>query len=652
MQDELKFYDMSDTDNLHDAEGIKENTPQTEETSNAENTEALDANINDSENTSEEHKEAVSEIDKANAEDAEDSDNVKKHDIPLKDYSVMSFEALHDELTTLVDQQPVQNIKEHVDEISKSFNDKFAALLDEKKQEFLDEGGNSIDFYFNFPLKQTFNKKLSEYRNKRKNYYQNIQQSLKLNLERRTEIIKEIKDLIASINGEVNIRDVYNQFKEYQNSWRNAGPIPRDKYNHTWNNYHHYVEQFYEILHLDRDLRDRDFQHNLEEKQKIVSRAKELVNETDIEKAFRELQSLHKLWKEDIGPVAKEHREAIWNEFSEATKLIHNRRQEYFKSLDKVYEKNLETKNQIIEDIKALSQEKANNHNQWQKLIKQVEALREQFFNAGKVPIKVNEETWASFKEAVRNFNKNKNAFYKSLKKEQLTNLEKKLELIEIAEANKDSDDFNVVTPLMKKIQNDWKKIGHVPRKDSDKIWKRFKDACNAYFDRLHAKKNEANEEEIKALEAKEEYLKTLDDVTLEGSHEEKLATIKGHITAWKNLGKVPRNKKRINDNFNKQIDKLFNQLDLDKSEAEMIKYNNKLQSYSDERQIENEMLFVRKKIDEVKNEIIQLENNLAFFSSASEDNPLVKEVYKKIERHKEDLNSWKQKLQQVKGML
>jgi hypothetical protein len=660
---------MADIDNLQEAEGIQEenNMNNTEATNNETvSKETLVENEDRPEGKQEElsqetppkntnsptEEAAVQEIDEANAEDAEDENNVKRHSIALKDYSAMSLEDLAAELTKLVDHQEVQTIKEHVDQITKAFDEKFSSLLDEKKQQFLDDGGNSIDFYFNFPLKPAVNKKLAEYRAKRKTYYQNIEQSLKLNLERRSSIIEEIKELINSINGEAVIRDVYAQFKEYQKAWRNAGPIPRDKYNHTWNNYHHYVEQFYEILHLDRDLRDRDFQHNLEEKQKIILRANALTGEQDSEKAFRELQILHKIWKEEIGPVAKEHREVIWNEFSEATKHIHNNRQAYFKLLEKDYEKNLELKNKIINEIKQISEEQITNHGQWQQQIKKIEALRTSFFSAGKVPIKVNEETWANFKEAVRNFNRNKNSFYKNLKKDQLANLQKKLELIALANANKDSDDFKTVTALMKKIQSDWKNIGHVPRRDSDKIWKQFKEACNHYFDRLHAKRNEANEDEVKSLEAKEAYLKTLDGLVLAGEHQEKLNTIKAHIAHWKSLGNVPRNKKQINEAFNKTIDTLFNQLDIDKKEAEIIKYSNRLQSYSDQRKIENELTFVRRKIDEVAQEIIQLENNLAFFSSASEDNPLVKDVYKKIENHKSNLDTWKQKLQQVKSML
>ena len=369
-------------------------------------------------------------------------------------------------------------------------------------------------------------------------------------------------------------------------------------------------------------------------------------------KAFRELQLLHKAWKEDIGPVAKEHREEIWSRFSSATKIIHEKRQAYFRDLDKTYEGNLDVKLDIISKIQTIADTPVESHKVWQQKIKEIEALRAQFFNAGKVPSKVTEKTWASFKQAVRDFNKVKNAFYKGLKKGQVENLQKKIALIEIAEANKDNDDFSVTTPLMKKIQADWKRIGHVPRKDSDRIWKQFKDACNHYFDKLHQKRNEANTQEVEALAAKETYLKSIEETILEGDHNTKLDTIKGFISHWKSLGLVPRNKKSINDQFNGFIDSLFNQLDLDKSEADKIKYTNRLSAIEgDQRALENELLFVKRKIDEIKSDINQQENNLAFFSNANKDNPLVKDVYKKIEIQKNNLKSWTQKIQLIKNM-
>ncbi|WP_053975585.1 DUF349 domain-containing protein [Mangrovimonas xylaniphaga] len=662
---------MSEKDNLQNADGNNEqNSAEIQDQSNTTNasnpteneqptveTETTETETAQNSNPAEESAAPkkvdahVEEIDESNAEDAEDEDNSQRHTVESKDYHAMTMGQLVKELDYLLKHHKIQTIKSQVNDIKTEFNDKFGELLEEKKEEFINDGGNEIDFYFITPEKKDFNSLYKEYKSNLHAYYKSLERNLKDNLDNRLRIIEEIKGLI---NVEENINTTYKHFKELQEEWRNAGPIPRDKYNNAWNTYHHHVEIFYDFLHLNRDLRDMDFKHNLDQKLKIIERAEELAQDNNVNRSFRELQVLHKMWKEDLGPVAKEYREEIWERFSNATKIIHDKRQAYYADLDKAYEANLERKEEIISKIEAISKDIAKTHQAWQKKIKEVEALRQDFFNAGKVPIKVNEATWAKFKGAVRAFNKNKNAFYKNLKKEQYDNLQKKLDLIQVAEDNKDSDDFETITPLMKKIQNDWKKIGHVPRKDSDKIWKRFKAACNAYFDRLHAEKNAANKEQFEAFDKKNELLDSLGKTTLSGNVEADIETIKEKIAEWQAIGHVPHNKRFIEGKFNKALDELFGKLDMDPSEIEMIKFENKLETLSqpnDTSLLDNEHNFIRKKIDEVKGEINQLENNLLFFSNVDDDNPMVKDVLNNIENHKATLNTWEEKLKKLKEM-
>ena len=596
-------------------------------------------------------RDAQSELDDAVAEDSEDESTGERHGIEKKDYHAMSKEALADELEKLLKTQKVQAIKEHVEEIRAEFNAKMDEEMEEKKEEFLADGGNIIDFHYSTPLKKRFSSLYFDYKEKRNKYYQQLKQDLNKNLEKRLEIIEELKGLI---DVEENINTTYKHFKDLQDRWKTAGPIPRDKYNTVWNTYHHHVENFYDFLHLNREFRDLDFKHNLEQKLKIITRAEELTQETDTNRAFRELQMLHKMWKEDLGPVEKEYREDIWQKFSDATKQIHDKRQEYFAQLEKDFEKNLEKKQEIISQIKEIASGDYNSHKQWQQKITEVEALREAFFNAGKVPRHVNDETWKKFKEAVRTFNRNKNSFYKNQKKEQYENLEKKQELVRIAEEHKDSDDFKATTPLMKKIQTDWKNIGHVPRKDSDKIWKKFKAACNHYFDRLHASRNEENKEENEAFDQKRELLEKLKNFEFTGDRKQDLPAIKNFIEEWKKLGRVPHNKRYIEGKFNKALDQAFDKLDLDKKQSEMLKYENKVQALEnsdDSRKLNNEHYFLTKKIEETKAEIRQLENNLQFFSNVDDKNPLVQEVHKNIRNQKEQLKIWKEKLEKVKSL-
>ncbi|MCK7591733.1 DUF349 domain-containing protein [Subsaxibacter sp. CAU 1640] len=642
--------------NEQEAQQNSEESPVVDETeSNDEAKESVvdasESSSNDAEDTPKKVKNHVDEIDEANAEDAEDTDNVDRHALEDKDYHSMSLEQLADEFEGLLKNKKVQTIKSHVDEIKSEFNAKFSEILEEKKEDFLADGGNEIDFYFTSPVKKRFNSLYNDYRKNLNAYYKALESNLKLNLENRLEIIEEIKGLI---NVEENINTTYKHFKDLQERWRNAGPIPRDKYNNAWNSYHHHVEIFYDFLHLNRDLRDMDFKHNLEQKLKIIERAEELAQDDNTNRAFRELQVLHKMWKEDLGPVDREHREDIWERFSNATKAIHDKRQAYFANIDQIHEENLVKKEEIIAKIDDIAKDDANSHQAWQKKIRKIEELRQDFFKAGKVPIKVNEETWSKFKTAVRTFNRKKNGFYKNLKKDQYDNLQKKLDLIKIAEDNKDSKDFETVTPLMKKIQADWKTIGHVPRKDSDKIWNRFKAACNHYFDQVHAERKAENQEQYDAFDKKNKLLDSLKDLKLSGNAEADVETIKSKIEEWKSLGQVPFNKRFIEGKFNKTLDNLFSSLKMDKSEVEMIKFENKLEHLAqpdDTRLLDNEHNFIRKKIDEAKSEINQLENNLQFFSNVDETNPLVKNVLKSIESHKENLAVWEEKLKKVKEL-
>ncbi len=593
-------------------------------------------------------EDGMEEIEESNAEDAEDADNQHRHHISFLDYHSMPMENLVGELQRLVRNEKVQAIKKHVDSIKYEFDQKFQEFIEHKKEEFIDKGGNEIDFKYNSVTKRQFNEVYSDYREKRNVYYKNLDHDLKANLALRLEIIEELKGLV---NVEEDINTTYRNFKDIQERWRHAGPIPRNSYNDVWRTYEHHIEIFYDFLHLNRELRDLDFKHNLDEKLKLIERAEALVEEPDLNKAFRELQSLHKLWKEDIGPVGKEHRDEIWEKFSIPTKALHQRRQDYYKDLDKAYEVNLANKNEIIAGIREISSHVASSHKALQKQIKDIEALRERFFKAGKVPQQANEKTWASFKEAVRDFNRNKNAYYKNLKHAQQDNLEKKRELLKYAISLQDSEEWESTTAEMKRIQGEWKNIGHVPRKYSDKIWNDFKNACNHYFNRFHATKNKASNAEHENFEKKNACLDKLKSIQLSGDKKKDLANIKSLIEEWRSHGRVPFNKKNINARFNKILDALFRKLDVGRQESELLKYGNKIQQLANtdnEHAITDERTFIRRKIDESKSEIRQLENNLQFFSNASEDSPLVKEVVQNIDRQKETLATWKAKLKKL----
>ena len=653
---------MSEHDNLQEADGdnlnatpheqsSKENPTSSEETPKEEVT-SSETPTEESSESPERVVEPTSSVEKETSKEVtkEDASTEKTEEESKVDYESLSMEDLITEFETLLKSENIQSVRNNINEVKNNFNAKFSALISEKKEAFLAEGGNAIDFEFISPLKKKFNELSKTFREKHQSFQKNRTEELKQNLEIRLQIIEEIKGLI-NVEGDIN--SAYKTFKNLQERWRNTGQIPSSENNNTWNNYRHHVEIFYGFLHLNRDLRDLDYKHNLEQKQKIIISTEELANETDLNRAFRELQALHKIWKEELGPVAKEYKDELWDRFSAATKVINDKRQDYYNQLEAKFEENLKIKNELIAQINAISEKTINSHKDWQTNIKEIETLRETFFKTGKVPSKSNEKTWSAFKDAVRTFNKNKNNYYKSLKKDQSKNYKKKLELVEIAEQNKDSEDLETTLVLMKDIQNKWKTIGHIPRKDSDKLWKRFRGACNAFFDRYHQQKSNGTEKEIAALEQKNNLLETLKAFELSDDKDKNIEALNDFSSQWKKLGHVVQSKRFIDGKFFKTLDGFYSKLGLDKAAMDDLKYSLKLETLvQDQSLINNEVIFIRKKMDEIKSEINQLENNLQFFSNVKEDNPLVKEVHKNIDKHKAGLETWKAKYSKIKKMI
>ena len=625
-------------------ENSEENVAETEKKVVEVANETLKVEVEVNVDKTDETVDAVEEIENSIAVDAE-KDTDKEEESAVVDYSKLSLEELVAELKNTLSNNPVQKIKNQIEGIKGAFNQQFGALLAEKKAAFLEEGGNSIDFQFSIPIKSEYNTLLSDYKKQRDAHYNDLDKQLSSNLEKRLSVIEQLKDLIENADTST----MYKSFRELQDSWKTIGPVSKNYYNDTWKTFHHHVERFYDLLHLSNDFRDLDFKHNLEEKLKIIEKANALAEVADINIAFKELQDLHKIWKEDVGPVSQEMREDVWQKFSAATKKIHDRRHDHFREMRSKYQEIIEKKLLVVEKLNAFDTSNNKSHNDWQKSIKDIEVLRQEYFNAGKLPYSKSEEVWQKFKGATKKFNSAKNVFYKHEKNDQQENLKKKMELIELAESLKESDDWESSTNTLKKIQADWKKIGHVPRKFSDDIWKRFKAACNHYFDRYHDQKNSLNKEQQDVVDAKKAFLETVKELkepTKEGIFE--------IINNWRDLGALPRNARHIDGKFNKLIDRALGSLDLDKNEIAMLKFTHAIDSLAadnDVRKLDSEQLFVRKKIDEVVKEIQQLENNLGFFSNAKADNPLVLNVRNRVNEFKEDLALWKEKLSYIKKL-
>ena len=621
-------------------ESTNEQSPSSKEKTEKESTPTSEKELTpDKTESSPKPKETASEA-------SQENNNIEeqKKDVNYNDYSL---ETLVSDFEKLLKNDDLYSTRNKINAIRRVFNEKFSAILNDKKEAFLAEGGNSIDFSFDSPIKKQFNALSKQFRDKNEKYQKQKTQNFKENLESRLKIIENIKGLIDVSQSSTT---TYNKFKDLQEQWRKLGKVAPKDANNVWNNYRHHVEKFYDFLHLNRDLRDRDYQHNLEKKQKLIKSAEALASEGNLGRAFRELQALHKIWKEELGPVAKEYREVLWEQFGAATKVINDKRQAYNVQIEKELMINFEAKELIIDKIKSISEIEYDSHTEWQKRVKEVEALREEFFKIGGVPRKKRNQSWTDFKTAVRNFNKSKNNFYKQLKKAHSENLKKKKELVEIAVQNKDNEDLETTVVLMKNIQNQWKKIGHISRKDSNKLWSEFRAACNHFFDRYHEQKNTGTAEENDALIQKEQLFEEVKSFKSTNDKEADLKVVKQWSKQWTAIGRVPKNKHSIDREFFKAISKQLEDIGVSEDELKALKYTNKIQELSkDPKALNNEISFVRKKIDEIKAEMNQLENNLQFFSNVADDNPVVLDVQKKIERHKTQLEQWTKKLSNIK---
>ena len=426
--------------------------------------------------------------------------------------------------------------------------------------------------------------------------------------------------------------------REIKEEWSNAGQVPKSEFKNLNNNYFFHLNQFYQMLDLNKEYREQEYAHNLEKRNQIIARAKELQDEPVVQKALNELQFLHKLWKEEAEPVAEEFRDKTWEEFKEISNKIHERKSELLTQIEEEQHITLEKKNEIIAALKKLATpDKAPNHNYWQQAIKKVEELRADFLKLGSVPRKISNQNWNEFKVALRAFNTTKNEFYKGLKNSQQTNLEEKLKLIQTAQDNMNSEDWEIVVPLFKKLQEDWKKIGHVPRSQTNKVWDDFRDACNTFFNNFRAKNNAQTDDWKENYKQKRALLDELKEIGSEEGSVEKIENIK---TTWNSIGKVPRDKMAINTEFNKT---LREKLRLNK----INEYDLKEEGLS-ESQLTDKARKIKNQIADLEAEIVKLENNLGFFGKVSRDNPLLKDTFDKIDEKKAQLESLKHSLHNI----
>lgn len=578
---------------------------------------------------------------------SENNDTKQEAVIERKDYNSFGFDVLIDEAKNLLNKYPVNQVRNHIEQIKEVFRQKIENDENQKKEAFLADGGDVLDFRYENSYRSKFSLVYNDYKNQLSIYHKENEKQEKENLVERLSIVDELKALYTEQN-ESNTQ-MFKSFRDLKTRWHNAGRIPASNAENVFKNYFFHLDNFYKYLDMNKELQALDYQHNLEVRYSIIKRAEELVEEENVQKALNELQYLHRLWKEEAVPVIEEKREETWQQFKAITNKIHDRKSVLNERLKKEQIANYEKKIEIINRIKEISEAAAKkSHSEWQKAIKDINDLRDAFLTIGRVPKDKNNKTWDAFKEATREFNHIKNDFYKTLKNDQQDNLKKKLALLEIAKEHKDSRDWNNSVKVIKKIQNDWKNIGHVPRKNSDKIWKEFKDTCNQFFDRYKNRQNEYNEEFEQNLVEKTELLKEFKEILIPENKEEALSLLTNFNAKWNKIGKLPNNKAEINQEYSKLYNEKLKSLQLSQNQIQDYKlqaFVDQIVANRDNRLLDDEIRKTKKVIEDLEKEINQLDNNVSFFANANANSPLLKDVYKQIDEKRTKLTDAEVKL-------
>ncbi|MDG1058390.1 MAG: DUF349 domain-containing protein [Flavobacteriaceae bacterium] len=572
---------------------------------------------------------------------------------PIKtqlNFDTLELDAYADILKKMIHADDWSKKGKEIQEVISQFDNRFGKIFTAKRKEHIDVEGNDLDFEFSPTYKKEVSQLIREYKTNKSAHYKSLEKSQKENLEKRLEIIEQIKALIGISENNSNN---YKKFRALQESWHQTGQVPRADSNNVWETYKHHVERFYDFLHLDRALREKDFKHNYEEKLKLIERAETLVDHQDVVVAIRELNVLHRQWKTDLGPVAREHREELWNRFQDASAKIHERKNEYNKNIDAILLENLAKKKAILTTIEELYTDHASNHNAWQNSLKQVNTLKEKFHNIGRIPRAQNKAIWNEFRLTLKNFNHQKNEFYKTQKQEEKIHIEQKKVLITEVKSILESADWRSYTDRMKAIQVAWKKTGRISRKLSNQLWEEFKTATDLYFARLKNKEEAYSEQDQAILKAKRAYFEDFKSQEAPTGAQALTDYIENAFQNWNAMGEPSEGvKNSMQREYTDFLRGLWNKTDLKGEEKVAAQFKTDLLLLKDnEEGLNKEHILLKKKIDESKTELIQLENNLAFFSTTSSENPMVQDVNAKIKKLNNQIEHWGSKVTQIKTL-
>jgi hypothetical protein len=631
--------------NLFESEHIK-NEDVTEEIKtlavSEENVEeSVSVDTDESVNVKPEEKEILNKTDEE-PEDVNTDNPAELSVIDLNEIEKLNKTQLIEQLAEVVQQDVTNTVKNKVETLKQAFYKLKKIETNEAQKAFVAAGGLTENFE---PPVDTDEEKLKEllavFRGKKAVLSAETDKIQEENLLRKKAIIEKLKELIESND---DFYKVYNEFRKLQQQWKEIKQVPQAAVNKLLKDYQHYSETFYDLLKLNNEMRDYDFKKNLELKQGLIDSVEKLDGEKDVISAFYQLQKFHQDWRE-IGPVAKELREATWLRFKEASSVINKKHQEHFESLRALEQRNLEEKIAMCEEMEAIDYSKFTTFKEWAEQNKRVLELQEKWKTIGFAPKKSNVKVFERFRKSCDIFFQNKSAFYTEIKETMNVNLEKKEALCEKAEALKDSQDWKETTDKLVALQKEWRAVGPVSRKVSDAVWKRFIKACDYFFEQKDTHFSSQKSEEVENLKKKKEIIKNINEIDDKLPANEAVSQIREWMAEWNKIGFVPFHEKdHIYKEYNMAVDKHFDRLKIDESERRLKSFKSNLNDLSSGGKSKNKLLSEREKLmrtyDRLKSDIQTYENNIGFLSVSSKGGgSLVKEMNRKIDSLKEELN-------------
>ena len=528
--------------------------------------------------------------------------------------------------------------KDEVEYLKSTFYRLHIAEREEQQKAYLEEGGDPEKYQVRpDDVEEAFKAEMQVIKEKRARLFQKQEEERANNLKHREEIIEKIKNMATSPE-EAN--KSFNAFKQLQQEWKEIGAVPPEKANETWKTYQLYVEQFYDLLNLNREAREYDFKKNLEQKTRLCEEAEKLAEESDIISAFHQLQELHAQYRE-TGPVAKDLRDEIWTRFKNASTVINKKHQQHFEELRAREEENLTKKTALCEKVEAIAKEENKGTADWEKHSQEIIAIQQEWKTIGFAPQKMNVKIFERFRTACDDFFGRKAEYFKEIKKRFAENAEKKRVLVEKAKALADSTDWKSTSDKIIALQKEWKTIGTVPKKLGDRLWNDFLAACNQFFEARNAANAGSRNEEHANLDKKRDIIAKL-KAMIEDAGDDVQAKVQALIDEYNTVGHVPyKDKDKVYKEYHEVLDKVYDTLHIKQARRRLDNFKNNLRNVAKrgEDAVDNERARLMRRYEQLKQEVTTYENNLGFLNIASKKgNSLVEEMNRKVQKLKDEV--------------